>query len=110
MYLLPNRMHITHEGVFISAANSYVQIPSFCSDEHGVFILCKKEEVCAEAQEHYDNAQSALIEAVGHSMMAGAAVEIPPVAVYEAYQAVEAWKECAREYNAGVEAEKKENQ
>lgn len=58
---------------------------------------------------HYDNARESLIDALGHSAAAGITIEVPPLAAYEVYQAVEAWKECAQEYCAGMEAEKKDN-
>jgi hypothetical protein len=40
-------------------------------------------------------------------MAGGIAAEFPPGALYEGYNAVQSWKEMAREYNAGVEAEQR---
>lgn len=37
-------------------------------------------------------------------MSAGIMVEVPPLALFELYNAVGSWKEAAREYNAGCEA------
>jgi RHS repeat-associated protein len=54
-----------------------------------------------KAQEHYDNARDALIEAIGHSMAVGASIEIPPIALIEVYNAARCWVEAATEYNAG---------
>ena len=59
-----------------------------------------------DAQKHYDNARDALIDAIGHSAAAGATIEIPPLAIYEAYQAIEAWKTMGSEYDQGLECEK----
>jgi hypothetical protein len=60
-----------------------------------------------EAKEHFDNAREAFIDGVAHSAFAGLAVEVPPVAAYEFYKAVESFKEGAKEYVAGMEVEEK---
>ncbi|HNA62334.1 MAG TPA: hypothetical protein PKW79_04585 [Rhabdochlamydiaceae bacterium] len=68
-----------------------------------------REQAQREADEHFANARKAGVAALGHSIGAGAAAAagIPPAAVVEGYQAVEAWKEMAQEYNAGCEAQKR---
>jgi hypothetical protein len=73
-------------------------------DQNGLFMLCSREDAQREAQEHFDRAGEALIEALGHSTAAGISIECPPLALYEGYQAVEAWKEAAQEYEAGCKA------
>ena len=56
-----------------------------------------------KAQEHFDNAWEALLEAVIHSMAVAATVEVPPLAAAEVYNATKCWIEAAREYNRGCE-------
>lgn len=107
IYLNPERIHVSRNGVFVSNRRSKVMLEAFAVDKRGVFIRCQKEHVSKEAQDHYDRAREALIEGIGHSAAAGVSIEIAPVAVYEGYQAVESFKEAAREYNAGVECEKR---
>ncbi|MDX8430647.1 MAG: RHS repeat-associated core domain-containing protein [Candidatus Algichlamydia australiensis] len=64
-----------------------------------------------EAQEHYDNAKKALVEAVAHSIGSGvAALECPPLAVAEAYQATTSFIESAKEYNKGYEKEQEDKE
>lgn len=106
IYLSPQRITITRQGAFLYQKASAILLPPFAMDQKGIFIQCKKEDVSQEAQEHYDRATEALIDALGHSMGAGLTIECPPLAIYEGYKAVEAWKEAAREYNAGVAAER----
>jgi len=60
-------------------------------------VLCSREDAQREAQDHIERAREALIEALGHSAAAGVAIECPPLAIYECYQAVEAWKDAAQE-------------
>lgn len=108
IYLAPQRIAITHRGAFLCHRNSMIPLPSFALDQRGIFVRCKKSETNQEAQEHYDKALEALIDALGHSIGAGATiVDIPPLGIYEGYKAVEAWKEAGREYHAGVEAEER---
>jgi hypothetical protein len=103
VYLIPGRIVVSADGVYVCARNSRVKIPSFNFDDQGVFIFCSKEE----AQKHYDRAWEALRDAVGHSMGAGAAIiaEQPLIGVYEGYRAVEKYKEFGREYSQGMESE-----
>jgi len=61
--------------------------------------------ISEKAQEHYNNATDAIIEAIQHSMVAGLSVPIPPVALIEAYKATKCWIEAATEYNAGCHEE-----
>lgn len=62
-----------------------------------------------EAQEHFDRAKEALGEALMHSAGAGLSIEVPPVAVYEAYKAVQSWQEMASEYKQGCDIRDSEN-
>lgn len=83
-------------------------IPDNSSNSSSSSSDADRETAQKEADEHFTRSQKALIDAVAHSAAAGLALEIcPPLAVYEGYKAVEAWKESAQEYNAGTEAEKK---
>ncbi len=62
-------------------------------------------EPSKEEKEHFSNATDSFIDAIGHSIGAAATLtECLPLSVYEIYQAAEAWKDWAREYNAGCEA------
>jgi hypothetical protein len=63
-----------------------------------------------KAQEHYDNARGALVEAVAHSFAVAAAVEMPPLAVIEVYNATRCWIEAATEYNAGFREETRDRE
>ncbi|HSX04336.1 MAG TPA: hypothetical protein VLG76_06375 [Rhabdochlamydiaceae bacterium] len=103
VYLHPERIEVKREGAFISDWNTSIPIPSFALDQNGVFILCSREEVNREAQAHYDRATGAFLEALGHAAAAGLNIECPPLAIYEGYKSVEAFKEWGREYSAGVE-------
>jgi hypothetical protein len=68
-------------------------------------MLCSKEDAEKEAQEHYDNAVDSVLEALQHSMNAGLGIiQCPPIAIIEIYQACEAWKDAAHEYNEYCEA------
>ena len=110
VYFSPENVVITEAGAFIFTTEcSAVFIPAYSVDTYGIFALCKKEEVCQEAKEHYGKAADKLVEAIQHSTAAGLTIQIPPVAILEGYQAVEAWKEAAREYNAGIKAERESN-
>jgi len=56
-----------------------------------------------QAQEHYDNARGALIDALQHSISSGLLLEAcPPAAAIEFYNAVQSWQEMAHEYVAGI--------
>lgn len=76
----------------------FVLFASFCFILNSVY---SSEENKQKAQEHFDRAGEALIEAIGHSIGTGITIECPPLALFEGYQAVEAWKEAAHEYNEG---------
>lgn len=106
VYLSPQRIAITRRGAFLYRKASIIPLPPFAVDQKGIFIQCKKEGVSKEAQEHYDKAKEALIDAIGQSIGAGLTIECPPLAIYEGYRAVESWKEAAREYNAGMASER----
>ena len=60
-----------------------------------------------EAQKHFDNATEALIQAFGHSFAAGVSAEIPPLALFELYNASKCWIEAATEFNAGCRENEK---
>ncbi len=74
--------------------------------EYGILYLCRSKE----AQEHFDNAKEALIDAIEHSVNAGISIPIPPLAIIEGYKAVESWMEMAHEYSEGVRCEEREKQ
>ncbi len=106
VYLCPERIEITREGAFVSDWNSAIPIPSLALDQNGPFILCSREEVNKEAQEHYDRAGRALFEGFVHSAYAGLNIECPPIAIYEGYQAFRSFKEFGNESWAGHEKER----
>ncbi len=105
IYLVPERISINRVGTCLRQKNSIIQLPSLASDSRGIFLKCGQKLENKEAQEHYDKAAAALRDAVFHSIGVGAVVEIPPLAAIELYNAVQAWKEAAMEYNAGYECE-----
>lgn len=97
-YIDPMRMFVTPQGIFAYDEHSLVLIPSLAMDEFGPFLLCDNAQVNAEAQKHYDSAGRNFWKGVAHSAAAGAYIEIPPLAIFEGYQAVEAFKQSAAEY------------
>lgn len=108
IYLASYRIAITRRGAYLCNRESRILLPAFALDQNGIFIRCKQKDVGPEAQAHYDRAKEAFLDALGHSAAAGAAIaDLPPVGIYEGYKAVQAWKEAAREYNAGVECEQR---
>ena len=106
VYLCPERIQVKRTGVFVNNRESSIQIPKFFSDENGIFMKCSVEEVNQEAKEHFDKAWEALIDAAAHAAAAALFVEqCPPLAVYEGYKSVEAFKTFGNEYSAGVDCE-----
>jgi len=107
VYLAPHRIAVTHRGAFLHHRSSAILLPPFAMDEKGIFILCKKKDAEQEALEHYDRGKQAFLEVLEHSIYSGISIECPPIAIFEGYRAVEAWKEWAREYRAAREEEEK---
>jgi len=102
VYIRPDRLHITRKGVYLKREHSSVPISRFAFDEKGIFLPCSAQELsheAKEANEHFDRAVEALIEAVVHSISVGAVVEVPPLAIYEIYQASQNFIEAAKQYN-----------
>lgn len=81
-----------------------ISIAHSCGD--AILYLCRSKE----AQDHFDNAKDALVDAIEHSMNAGLGIVVPPIAIIEGYKAVESWLEWAHEYNEGVRCEERESQ
>lgn len=113
IYLREETLHfMSKEAAFLSCHpnRTPVYLPHIGWDDLGWFILCRDRDPESgpnkEAEEHYSRAREALIDALGHSALAGLSLECPPAAVFEGYNAVKSWKEMAREYNAGVESER----
>ena len=52
----------------------------------------------------------ALVEAFAHSFAVAAAVEMPPLAVIEVYNATRCWIDAATEYNAGFREETRDRE
>ncbi len=103
VYLAPERMAVTRKGVLLCKDRSMIMLPSLSLDDKGVFIQCREEDLSREAQEHLDRAKDAFVDALESSIGAGLAIECPPVAAFAGYNAVQSWKEWAREYNAYCE-------
>jgi hypothetical protein len=84
VYLVPGRIVVSRDGIFVCAQRSHVKIPSFAIDEEGVFILCSPEE----AQAHYDRAWGAFREVLGQTAGSGTGNvdNLPIVGVYEGYR------------------------
>lgn len=106
VYLRPERIDVRRDGVFVNDRRSLIRVPKFYLDKNGIFIHCAVIEGNKDAQEHFDRAREAFIDGLGHAGAAGILLEqCPPLAVYEGYKSVEAFKEFGREYSAGVECE-----
>ena len=106
LYFFSEEVLITNHGLLVSGGQHYpVLLPTYGVDQKGLFVLCNQKEVSKEAEEHYENAVRSFLEALGYSAAAGAAIEIPPIAVFEAWKAIESWIEMGREYREGKEAE-----
>lgn len=108
VYITPSRIAVTYDGVFLHHRESIITLPSYVFDEDGIFVRCENDQENKEAQEHYNKAKEALLDAIGHSFGAGISIDgCPPLALYEGYKAIQSWKEAAKEYNAGVECEQR---
>lgn len=106
VYFEPHQTLATRDGAYVFNDTSVILIPAYNIDQYGIFTFCKKDDVSKEAQERFDNAERALLEALGHSIGTGLAIECAPLAILEGYNAVKSWQEAAREYNAGKEIER----
>lgn len=74
------------------------------------YFLCIKSikessEYSESSKKHYDAAISHGIDFLGHSVAAGLAIEYPPLALYETYNAVKSLNSMADEYLKGKEIE-----
>ena len=107
IYLDPSRVTVTRQGVFTCTSDSILEIPSFAIDDYGLYLLCSSSEVIEAAQQHYDNALQSMVEFLKHAAQAGGSIVIPPLAIYEGYNAVQALKNAATEYVKGLQEDGK---
>jgi hypothetical protein len=91
MYLVPERICVTRQGVFLCKNRSAIPLPCFAFDQKGVFIVCDREDVIKETQARYARMFDELMDALNLDPFKRFNKE--PTAIFEGFRALEAPKE-----------------
>lgn len=87
MYLVPERLCVTRQGVFLCKNRSAIPLPCFAFDQKGVFIVCNREDVIKETQARYAKMFDELMDTLNLDPFKR--LNNAPAAIFEGFKAIE---------------------